>query len=109
VQGVTSAQTDRVLICEPGGDAEMNVRNRQNGEALPAQPGEPGQSAGPAVRFDLSSPQLDRQGRREFRCNPLADRELGRLLIVKPSQDTCGFYLPRQRRNEQRSVEVEHQ
>src|SRR4249920_2543975 len=98
VQGVTGAQPNRMLICEPGGGAEMNVRNRQNGEAFRAQPGEPSQSAGPTVRLDLSCPQLDRQGCGEFRCNPLADRELGRFLTVKPSQYNCGFYLPRQRR-----------
>ena len=54
VQGVASTQTKRVLICEPGGGAEMNVRNRQNGDALPAQPGEPGQSVRSVVRSDLS-------------------------------------------------------
>ncbi len=93
VQRVTSAQAKRMLIGESGRSAEMKARNRQNGEALRAQPGKPGQSVGPADRFDLLCPQLDRQSRGEFRYNPVADRKLIWLLIAEPSLDVHRFRL----------------
>lgn len=59
--------------------------------------------------IDLLDAQLDRQGRAEFRHDPIADGEFARLLIGAPCLDPLGLWSIGQGGNQQRRLQTERQ
>jgi antitoxin (DNA-binding transcriptional repressor) of toxin-antitoxin stability system len=66
VQGISSAQTQHVLLREASGRAELQPRHRNDGEAVGSQPSKHRQGFGAVNGLDLPGAQLDRKSSRKL-------------------------------------------
>ena len=109
VQGVTGPEAKSILVGKAGGCAELRARDRENGEAVGAQPREHRQRVGAVRLIQLTGAEFDGKRRGELCRHPVADDQIFRGLRREPGLHPFGVGFVGQGRDKERGVEIEAQ